>query len=126
MRDFRWLLLREQKLYYMFTVHHNLVWDRDQGIIVKGDRNKVYHNTILGSDGQVIALLPGSRMGEVDYLGPEFMGTVAWLQQRMPELRVVVAVASAKIEAALRDHAEAAGVSEAITYIDGRSREVTT
>ena len=33
------------------TVHHNLVWDCDQGIIVKGDRNKVYHNTILGRDG---------------------------------------------------------------------------
>jgi hypothetical protein len=32
------------------TVHHNLVWNCDQGIIVKGDRNKVYHNTILGSD----------------------------------------------------------------------------
>jgi hypothetical protein len=31
------------------TVHHNLVWDCDQGIIVKGDRNKVYHNTILGT-----------------------------------------------------------------------------
>jgi len=32
------------------TVHHNVVWDCDWfGIIVKGDRNRVYNNTVLGS-----------------------------------------------------------------------------
>ena len=40
------------------TVHHNLVWDCDQGIIVKGDHNKVYHNTILGSDGHGRLTIP--------------------------------------------------------------------
>ena len=32
------------------TVHHNVVWGCDWfGIIVKGDRNRVYNNTVLGS-----------------------------------------------------------------------------
>ncbi len=43
------------------TVHHNLVWNCDEGIIVKGDRNKVYHNTILGSDGHGVLLIPTRR-----------------------------------------------------------------
>ncbi len=40
------------------TVHHNLVWSCDEGIIVKGDDNTVYHNTILGADGHGALLIP--------------------------------------------------------------------
>jgi len=40
------------------TVHHNLVWACDEGIIVKGDHNKVYHNTILGSGEHGVLIIP--------------------------------------------------------------------
>ena len=40
------------------TVHHNLVWACDEGIIVKGDENMVYHNTILGTEGHGALLIP--------------------------------------------------------------------
>jgi hypothetical protein len=40
------------------TVHHNVVWLCDEGIIAKGDDNKVYHNTIIGADGHGALLVP--------------------------------------------------------------------
>jgi hypothetical protein len=40
------------------TFHHNLVWNCDEGIIVKGDHNRVYHNTILGSAGHGGLIIP--------------------------------------------------------------------
>ncbi len=40
------------------TVHHNLVWACDEGIIVKGDHNAVYHNTILGTEGHGALIIP--------------------------------------------------------------------
>ena len=40
------------------TVHHNLVWACDEGIIVKGDDNLVYQNTIIGTDGRSVLLIP--------------------------------------------------------------------
>ncbi len=40
------------------TVHHNLVWACDEGIIVKGDENTVYHNTILGTEGHGALMIP--------------------------------------------------------------------
>jgi hypothetical protein len=40
------------------TVHHNLVWACDEGIIVKGDDNMVYHNSILGIDGHGALMIP--------------------------------------------------------------------
>jgi len=47
------------------TVHHNVVWDcGEKGIVVKGDGNRVYNNTVLdigagGEPGKYIVLLAG-------------------------------------------------------------------
>jgi hypothetical protein len=46
------------------TVHHNLVWACDEGIIVKGDDNLVYQNTILGTDGHGVLIIPTSQEPE--------------------------------------------------------------
>jgi lipid-A-disaccharide synthase len=42
---------------------------------------------VLGlSGGAVVAVLPGSRLGEVTRLGPPFAATIAWLASRRPDL----------------------------------------
>src|SRR5262249_16588338 len=52
----------------------------------------------LGSS-TVIALLPGSRMGEVERLGPDFASAAAWIASRRPEVRFVAPMASARVRA---------------------------
>ena len=46
-------------------------------------------------DAPVLAVLPGSRIGEVRRLGADFVGAIRLLQQRLPGLRVVAPMANA-------------------------------
>ncbi|MEO8223552.1 MAG: lipid-A-disaccharide synthase [Gammaproteobacteria bacterium] len=48
----------------------------------------------LPPTGTVVAVLPGSRAGEVERLGPVFAATLAWLSSRVPGLQAVVPMAS--------------------------------
>src|SRR5262245_41597506 len=48
----------------------------------------------LGAEGPYLALLPGSRHGEVARLSPDFAATVVWLRQQRPELKFVAALAN--------------------------------
>jgi len=68
--------------------------------------------------------LPGSRMGEVMYLGPVFMEAAAWLKTKMPELKFVVAAASPAIRATVERESRARGLQDAVIFINGRAREV--
>ncbi len=45
-------------------------------------------------DERVVALLPGSRAGEVDRLGPVFSATAAWLAMREPAISFLVPAAT--------------------------------
>jgi lipid-A-disaccharide synthase len=42
----------------------------------------------------VLAILPGSRAGEVERLGPVFAATAAWLADRVPDLTALVPMAT--------------------------------
>ena len=70
----------------------------------------------------VIALLPGSRRGEVARLGADFAETARWLHAERPGLRFVAPMASAATRelfaAALRTHAP--GVT--VRLIDGQAQ----
>jgi lipid-A-disaccharide synthase len=80
----------------------------------------------LGIDAvaPVIALLPGSRSGEVSRLAPDFAGAAAWLAARRPGLEFAAAFADAAtrrtFEAALAAHAPGL----AVRIYEGRSLEV--
>jgi lipid-A-disaccharide synthase len=47
----------------------------------------------LSADGPIVAVLPGSRGTELQYLSDPFAGAAAWLHPRLPGLRFVVPVA---------------------------------
>lgn len=70
-----------------------------------------------------IAILPGSRHGELKYLAAPLAQTAAWLAQRRPELRFVVPIAKpalrAEFERAIAQHAP----SLRWQLLDGHSRE---
>jgi lipid-A-disaccharide synthase len=59
----------------------------------------------------IVAILPGSRAGELKYLAEPFVKTAQWLAQRNPELSFVAPLAKpglrAALEAAIEQHAPA-------------------
>ncbi len=76
----------------------------------------------LADTDTVIALLPGSRMGELRDVAPVFLQAAVLLQQRRPDLRFVLPASAGLqtvLQALLRVHAP--GV--AVQLLDGRAHE---
>jgi len=78
----------------------------------------------LDETGTYLALLPGSRGGEVSRLGPDFAATAAWLRQRRPDIRCIAAMANTKVRAVFEAALDAAGVQQQVRIFDGRAQEV--
>lgn len=74
----------------------------------------------LGLDGRpVVAVLPGSRLGEVARLGEDFAATLAWLATRRPDLQFVAAMASASVRARFEDALQRWAPGVAVRVTDG-------
>lgn len=78
----------------------------------------------LGIDaaGPVVAILPGSRRSEVQYLARRFFEAAVLMRSRRPDLRFVVPAVPALREA-IEGHARDAGLQE-VLIVQGRSHEV--
>ncbi|MEO7433258.1 MAG: lipid-A-disaccharide synthase [Dokdonella sp.] len=64
----------------------------------------------IPADAPVLALLPGSRLGEIARLGGDFAGAAALLTQRIPGLRIVAPMANAACSAAFEAMVARAGL----------------
>jgi len=76
----------------------------------------------FGAGDQVVALLPGSRRSEIEYIAPLFLQAAARLHRQRPALRFVLPVAPGLlglVQSMLEAHAGATP----ITLLDGRSHE---
>jgi len=80
----------------------------------------------LGLDENVplLALLPGSRAGEVERLGTLFLEAARWIQARRPDVQLVIPCVNREREQQVRDLIEALAVKLQVTIVRGRSREV--
>lgn len=80
----------------------------------------------LGLDGAapLVGLLPGSRGSEVSRLGPLFIATARWLAARLPGVRFVAPMASARMRRLFEAQIAACADAPPIAIVDGRSREV--
>lgn len=77
----------------------------------------------LNDDDQVVAVLPGSRASEVQYLGRRFLDAVAALRRERPALKFVLPAVPAlreRITALTRE----AGVDDAVQIVHGQSHTV--
>lgn len=78
----------------------------------------------LSRADRVVALLPGSRGGEVRLLGPLFLQAANWCHQRRPELKFVLPAANAErrqqIETQLAEMSGAENLP--VTVLDGDSQ----
>jgi len=62
---------------------------------MEADRGAARTSLGLPAEGEVVALLPGSRRAEVSRLARDFAGTAAWLAARRPGIRFVAPMANA-------------------------------
>lgn len=76
----------------------------------------------LGADARVVAVMPGSRMGELKYLAEPFVRAVKLLAARDPGLRFVVPMAGERQRAYFNDIVTQAGLADvALQIVDGGS-----
>jgi len=73
--------------------------------------------------GPVVAVLPGSRVSEVERLGPVFATTAAMLLKHRDDLNFVTPVATARLRPLIEQQLAAAGVLDSFCLVEGDSIE---
>lgn len=66
-------------------------------IPLEADRGRARLRLGLAADAEVVALLPGSRRGEVTRLAADFASTADWLMRQRPDLKFIAPMASAAV-----------------------------
>jgi lipid-A-disaccharide synthase len=80
----------------------------------------------LPAEGQIVAVLPGSRVGEVARLADDFAGAVGWLASRRPALRFIAPLANARTRALFEEALARRAPGVSVQVIEGRSRTALT
>ncbi|UXJ54216.1 lipid-A-disaccharide synthase [Pseudomonas citronellolis] len=92
-------------------------------IPLEADRAAAREQLGLPADAQVVALLPGSRGGEVGKLGALFLDTAERLLQQRPGLRFVLPCASPERRAQLEQMLQGRQLPLPLQLLDGQSHE---
>jgi len=77
----------------------------------------------LQAGGEVVAILPGSRRGEVARLGSDFAGAVAWLAARRPGIRFVAPMANAGAREMFSQALAFYAPGVAVDLLDGQAQQ---
>ena len=77
----------------------------------------------LEPSATVIALLPGSRVGEVERLGADFVRAAAWLAARRPELQFIAPMATAHAREAFESKQAEVTAAPGILLLEGRAQQ---
>lgn len=78
----------------------------------------------LPETGRVVALLPGSRGGELERLGPVFAETARWLRSRLPDVVFVAPMATPALRTRFAAQWQQAAGGLPIQLVDGQSHTV--
>ena len=76
----------------------------------------------VAADAQVVALLPGSRRGEVGRLAADFAATARWLAAQRPHLVFIAPLASTATRELFAQTLERAAPSVRVLLIDGQAQ----
>jgi lipid-A-disaccharide synthase len=100
-------------------IGHPLADELDDGVTPAQARQSLG----LPVDGALVALLPGSRGGELKYLAEPFAQTAALLARHLPGVRFITPIAKPKLRPALEAAIAAHAPGLSWTLLDGQSRE---
>lgn len=82
----------------------------------------------LPADARILALLPGSRTGEIERLGADFLDAAARVRDVLPDVQVVAPMADARARATFERVLAASAARDrlgpALRIVDGRAREL--
>ncbi len=88
------------------------------------DQSAARQALALPADAPILALLPGSRLGEVSRLGADFIATARLLKREIPPLHIVVPLASSGCRKVFQRLLEdGPGTLHDLHLLDGRSHE---
>jgi lipid-A-disaccharide synthase len=90
----------------------------------QADRAALRRSLQLPAAGPLLALLPGSRFGEVERLGELFLETAQWLAARRADIQFVIPAATPKLKVLIENQIRAAQPMLHVTVFLGQSREV--
>ena len=93
-------------------------------IPLQPDRRAARELLGLPQDKRILALMPGSRNGELRKLGGLFLKTAAWCLRRQPDLVFVMPCASADRRQQMNAIVADSGLELPLTLFDGHSHEV--
>jgi lipid-A-disaccharide synthase len=88
------------------------------------DRGRARAELDLPADARIVALLPGSRRGEVWRLAGDFAKTAQWLADRRPELEFVAPMANALVAGVFAAALERIAPRVKVRMFDGRAQAV--
>ncbi|MGH8378376.1 MAG: lipid-A-disaccharide synthase, partial [Gammaproteobacteria bacterium] len=101
-------------------VGHPLADDAPQ----KPDCSALRKSLHLPGEGQLVALLPGSRRNEVERLGPVFLETAQWLANEVPELKFVIPAATPALSRLVKNQLRMLKPDLPVTVVDGHARDI--
>ncbi|HLZ96643.1 MAG TPA: lipid-A-disaccharide synthase [Steroidobacteraceae bacterium] len=88
------------------------------------DRSRARTELDLPAGAQIVALLPGSRRGEVTRLAADFAKTVQWLAAERPHLKFVAPMANALVANVFAAALERIAPGVEVRLFDGRAQTV--
>lgn len=92
-------------------------------IPMQPDKAAARHALGLMQDDEVVAILPGSRAAEVQYLASTFFMAAALIQRARPAIKFIVPAIPAE-RAAIEDAARGAGLHKNLKTLEGQSHTV--
>ena len=78
----------------------------------------------LEGSGAVVALLPGSRVGEIERLAADFLRAAAWLAERRPDLTFIAPMATARAREAFERKQAEVPTAPKVLLLEGRAQTV--
>jgi len=90
---------------------------------LQSDRAAARRALGLPETGEIVAVLPGSRVGEVTRLASPFAGAAAWLAAHRPGVRFVAPMASTATRERFEVEWQRCAPQTPVAIIEGRSRE---
>jgi lipid-A-disaccharide synthase len=88
------------------------------------DREGARRSLNIDAAAAVVALLPGSRLGEVERLGADFVAAAAWIATRRPQIQFAAPMASPRIRDAFEKKVAEVPGAPTIRLLDGQSQRV--
>jgi len=77
----------------------------------------------LAATATVVALLPGSRVGEVERLGADFLRAAAWLAERRPDIEFIAPMATARAREVFESKQAEVPAAPRVLLIEGHAQQ---